>query len=267
MENEIGRDTDETAHLVTLTRDYWMGIFEFTQGQYETVSGLREIYPFFTNNACYATRPLEGYGPRLMYNTGSIAPEGGTDAVSQGTIIYYVRQKTGGLKLTLPTEAQWEYACRAGVGNALSSGKDLKHPHDDPAADELGRNNNNMGTNDDSSPSAPLRAADDSVGTAKVGSYPANPWGLYDMHSNVAEYCLDEYGEYEGDMETVQTNPCGPKAGTGTGNMVLRGGNWVWKTNVREAACCRSAERRSVGFRWNTSEFRGNGLRLCLGIE
>ena len=265
--DELGRSEDETPHLVTLTEDYWMGIFEFTQGQYEAIAGERDATSFFTNTACYATRPLESWGPKMMYNTGSVTPAGGTDSVSSGTLIHTIRQKLGGMKFTLPTEAQWEYACRAGTGTALSSGKNLTVTGNDPAANELGRNNNNAGLDDNASLTASIRENDDSTGTAKVGSYPPNRWGLYDMHGNVAEYCLDEYGEYDGDMDSVQTNPTAPKTGTGTGKMVVRGGSWAWKKTSMESAYCRSAQRHSAEFTWNKVQFRMNGLRLCLAIK
>ena len=262
---ELGRQDNEAPHLVTLTQDYYMGVFELTQGQYEFAAG-EKFASFFTNLTCYATRPLEGVGSKMLRNTANFFPTAGYDNLTTGTVVEKIRTKCG-VKVDLPTEAQWEYACRAGTGTALSSGKNLTHVDNCPNVAELGRYYKNAGLSDDSGDTAAIRENDDSSGTAKVGSYPANPWGLYDMHGNVAEYCLDEFGDYEGDMETALVDPVGPKTGTGTGNQTLRGGSWGYRKHNGEASYCRSAFRTSAAWAWNkVGQFRQNGLRLCVII-
>jgi len=263
---ELGRYDDEVPHLVTLTKDYYLGVFELTQGQYEFAAG-EKFSSFFSNLTCYATRPIEGVGSRMLRNTSSFFPTAGYDSLTTGTIVEKMRTKSG-VKVDLPTEAQWEYACRAGTGTALSSGRNLTNVDSCPNVAELGRYYKNAGLSDDASDTAAIRESDDTVGTARVGSYPANAWGLYDMHGNVAEYCLDEYGEYDGDMAAALVDPVGPKAGTGQGTQVARGGGWSYYKNRAEASSCRSAMRRPVAWSWNkTGQFRAYGLRLCVIVE
>ena len=154
-----------------------------------------------------------------------------------------LRAKTG-LPFDLPTEAQWEYACRAGTETALNSGKNLTDKYECPNMAAVGRywyNGGEEGLVDTS--------CDTSAGTAAVGSYLPNAWGLYDMHGNVWELCLDWDGSYDpGDA----VDPVGPASGS---YRVLRGGGWG-----RYAQYCRSAGRNC-----NNPSNRGNnvGLRLC----
>jgi len=117
----------------------------------------------------------------------------------------------------LPTEAEWEYACRAGTTTPFHFGSQLN-----------GRQANCNGT---------VPYGTDTEGpnlekTTPVGNYPANAWGLYDMHGNVWEWCSDWYGEYPAGSVT---DPSGPAAGS---YRVFRGGSWG-----NDAVCCRSAYR------------------------
>ena len=109
-----------------------------------------------------------------------------------------------GFKFSLPTEAQWEYACRAGTTTAFNYG------------DTLDKDKANFGD---------MRGQ-----TSKVGSYPANAWGLYDMHGNVWELCLDWQGRNPGGDVT---DPTGPSEGT---HRVLRGGSWFNVNETRSAS-------------------------------
>ena len=102
----------------------------------------------------------------------------------------------------LPCEAEWEYACRAGSTTPFNTGKSLS-------------------TN---------QAKIEGNETNEVGSFAANAWGLFDMHGNVSEWCSDWYGPYP---STAQTNPKGPKTGTGR---VYRGGSWGDGANRSRAA-------------------------------
>jgi formylglycine-generating enzyme required for sulfatase activity len=161
-----------------------------------------------------------------------------------------LRAKTGLTALDLPTEAQWEYACRAGTTTALHSGKDLTDTMNCPNVAEVARYRNNAGkpegwhvwsTNGYSygwQPGFQGYSNDRKwMGKAPVGSYPPNRWGLYDMHGNVWEWCLDWYAEtYPGAV----TDPKGPATGE---RRVLRGGS-----SDDPAACCRSANRGAGGY-------------------
>lgn len=119
----------------------------------------------------------------------------------------------------LPTEAEWEYACRAGTTTPYNTGNDL----------------NTSQANFDENYTYKVNVKEISTNSTKpVGSYAQNKWGLYDMHGNVSEWCKDWYGSY---VKLDQTNPKGPATGTAH---IIRGGGWR-----RNAQFCRSAIRGS----------------------
>lgn len=226
-EGELGRDNEygrETQHRVTLTEDFYIGVFEVTQRQWELVMGNNPCY--FGNGNCYTTRPVE----RVSYNDIR-DPELGANwpasrAVDPVSFVGVLRAKTG-VALDLPTEAQWEYACRAGTETALNSGKNLTDTVSCPNMSEVGRYAQNGGIGQ-------TWDCDTSVGTASVGSYSPNLWNLYDMHGNVWEYCLDWMGPYSDDT----SDPQGALWGLAR---VERGGSWYY-----DAHDCRSAKRASM---------------------
>jgi formylglycine-generating enzyme required for sulfatase activity len=170
--------------------------------------------------------------------------------INEDSFMGRLRAKTGLTTLDLPTEAQWEYACRAGTTTALYSGKDLTGASNCPNVAEVARYRNNAGkpegwnfwsTNGYSYGGQPgfqgHTHANKWMGKAPVGSYPPNRWGLYDMHGNVWEWCLDWYAEtYPGAV----TDPKGPATGA---RRVLRGGS-----SDDPAHCCRAANRGVGGY-------------------
>jgi formylglycine-generating enzyme required for sulfatase activity len=219
--NELGHYPDETQHQVTLTQDFYIGVFEVTQRQWERVMG---TWPSYFTNATYRdSRPVEwvSYEDIRGSSAGTNWPT--SNAVDENSFMGRLRVRTG-RTFDLPTESQWEYAGRSGMVTALSSGYNLTNTSSDARMDEAGRYWYNGGSSYSS-------GGDPSVGTAKVGSYPVNQWGLYDIHGNVWEWCLDWYGTYPGKV----TDPRGPVSGS---NRVERGGGWG--SNARN---CRVAHR------------------------
>ena len=213
-ENELGRQNNETQHRVTLTKGYWLGKFEVTQAQYEAIMG---------------TNPSKFKGASLPVECVSWK-----DATNFCAKLTAIEKKAGRLpeeyEYTLPTEAQWEYACRAGTTKALNNGRNLSDEEECPEMDEAGW----YWFNSDEK-------------THPVGQKQANAWGLYEMHGNVAEWCLDVYGDY---LTFPVTDPIGGGLGS---YVVVRGGSW-W----HYAWVCRSAHRgndtpdgryTNVGFR------------------
>ncbi len=190
-EQEIASGPKETSHEVTLTKPFYAGVFETTQRQWERVLGTRPSY--FVNETCYATRPVETiHWPEIR---GNDAGNGWPDdaEVDDGSFVASFRAKTNCNGFDLPTEAQWEYACRAGTTSSFNNGKNVTNLENDPNANLLGRNLQNGGDEGVrviETESGTCNAAD-STGTAKVGSYLSNAWGLFDMHGNVTEQCLD----------------------------------------------------------------------------
>lgn len=230
-EDELGRDDNEDFHKVTLTQPYYMGVFEVTQRQWELVKGGRPSY--FNNDAEYATRPVE----QVAFNSmrGTIDPFSKT--IASGSFLGILRTKTDLNGFDLPTDAQWEYACRAGTQTALYSGHDLADTQGDSHLNELGRYYVN-GYNGRSV----SRSDSTALTTAKVGSYKPNGYGLYDMLGNVLELCRDGFHDSLG-MEPAVDPIKGVRRVSGLYDVsgtigIERGGSWKAK-----AGSCRAAYR------------------------
>ena len=208
--NELGRYDDETQHSVTISSAFWIGKYEVTQSQYKAVMDFN---------------PCEFIGANLPVEKVSW-----NEAMEFCSRLTDIEREAGrlpeGYEYTLPTEAQWEYACRAGTTTALNSGKDLSNTKECPEMDEVGWYWYNGGRED---------YYNDSICTHPVGQKKPNAWGIYDMHGNVQEWCKDWY---EDDYPSSSvTDPTGPGSGS---TRVLRGGCWG-----SDAVCCRSAYRSS----------------------
>ena len=226
-EEELGRRRHEQQRNVTLTNDFYIGVFEVTQKQWERVMGNWPGY--FTNALFREERPVEqvswqdirgsmGAGGVL---TGTWPQSGGVDSAS---FMGRLRARTDLETLDLPTEAQWEVACRAGTTHALNTGVDLEDPSRDENLHVAGRYWYNGG-------STWTIAGSPETGTARVGFYLPNAWGLYDMHGNVAEWCLDWY-------EPQPESKVEPVGAISASSRILRGGSWF-----HGARYCRSAHR------------------------
>ena len=244
---EKGSDDDEKQHSVTITHDYYLGVFEVTQAQYKKVMGKNPSY-FQGNNV--ATRIPAKKHPEtgrtieeekiIPVNTDNHPVE----FVSWEEAVEFCKrlsdlpeEKKAGRVYRLPTEAEWEYACRAGTKTAYSFGADRNVLKD---FDWFGDNSGGKIINSDriwekSREDVDIyieKLLENGGKTHPVGTKKANPWGLYDMHGNVCEWCSDWYGNYP---KQAITDPIGPKLGS---YRVGRGGSWG-----DGAAFCRSAFR------------------------
>ena len=237
-EDEVGRSNDETLHKVVLTQDYFIGVFEITQRQWELVMATKPSY--FSNIDYYMIRPVEKITLEKIRGRGTINPS---------SFIGILQAKTG-LKFDLPTEAQWEYACRADMMTALNSGKNLNSSSEDSNMAEVGRyyyNGGNISTKNCSTDNA----------TAKVGSYLPNAWGLYDMHGNVCEYCLDYGHPLDYDTDTITIDPLVNHVINAYTKQFLRGGSYN-----NDARDCRSASRHKVSSDYSSASTGGRIVYL-----
>ncbi len=183
-EFQMGRNT---GHLVKISKPFYLGVYEVTQQQYERVMG---------------TRPWEG---KQNVKEGA---DYAASYVSHGDAVEFCLRlsKQEGVEYRLPTEAEWEYACRAGTTTAFSFGDDEaklgQYAWYDKNALDIGEKY-----------------------AHRVGQKLPNRWGLYDLHGNVSEWCQDWYGPYG--SEKVVNDPMGPAQGS---RRVLRGGPFAGPT-------------------------------------
>jgi formylglycine-generating enzyme required for sulfatase activity len=226
--NEAERTADETQHTVTITHGFWIAKYLVTQADYLS---LMATNPSYFN--AVLTRPVEQVS---WYDASNYCALLTAKELASGRI-------PTNFAYRLPTEAEWEYACRAGTTTAFYLGPSLT---------------SGMANFDG------FREYDASVGTTynpngfqlhrtiAVGSYTPNPWGLYDMAGNVWEWCQDWYGPYDNGNVT---DPQGPSTGT---HRVFRGGDWS-----NYGVSCRSAAR---GYGTPTKSFNFVGFRVVLAL-
>ena len=250
--NEGGSDDYralEIPHYVALSSDYYIGVYEVTKRQYANVTGWKSWY--IANEPDADMCPAEN----MKFNQlrGGNWPTGTAPAADSGIDKF---QKFTGLPLDLPTEAQWEYACRAGTGSGLNSGKETDANWWALNMDEVAWCVQNA--NDKNPPCTGYH-------TYPVGQKLENNWGLYDMHGNVMEWCLDyfsrgdayyaTFGSGYKDGDTV-VDPKGPESGTAR---TIRGGyHTSWGKE------CRSSSRASFGE--SDSVWGRVGLRLACPV-
>ena len=229
--NEQGKIISEILHLVTITKPFYIGKYEITQSQYSALMGRNPSEFVDPNN------PVE----RISWKEAK-------EFINKLNL-KYLNQVPQGYKFDFPTEAQWEYACRAGTSTAFNNDKNLSTNEYDktcPNLDEVAwyRENSNKTTHN-------------------VGLKKPNAWGIYDMHGNVAEWCrdclyaytnkdsIDPYRDYNNDTPDFH---------------MFRGGASVSRgeiLNINEKSGCRSAKRF-----FPIKQFQDSGLREnCIGLR
>ncbi len=222
--SEVNRGDDEYQHSVTLS-DFYMGKYEVTYEQYDAFC-----------NSTGRSKPSDngwGRGSRPVTN------------VSWNDAVAYCEwfSKKSGKTYRLPTEAEWEYACRAVASSASATSTPFNTGNclNSSQANYRWDNPYNRCSNSNTTPL---------IKTMPVGSYSPNTWGLYDMHGNVWEWCSDWYSaDYY--KSSPQNNPKGPT--TAQSYRVLRGGSWYYY-----AQRCRSAYR---------SNYTPDNRNYCMGFR
>jgi formylglycine-generating enzyme required for sulfatase activity len=226
---EEGRNELEVQHSVELTKGFYLGVYPVTQEQWHAVMANQYV------------RPEEGYdivNPSRFQ--GALRGEKNlpVETISWNDCQAFIKKLRAKEKdkqpYRLPTEAEWEYACRAGTTTPFYFGETISTAQANFAG-EIGGNGKKSTYRKKTTP---------------VGTFPPNAWGLYDMHGNVAQWCQDRFGQYP------KQGAVNPQGGTEGGSRVLRGGSWE-----DGPGRCRSACRA-----WTSPDNRGTGawgFRLC----
>ena len=194
--SEIGRNADETLHDVEITRPFFLGRHEVTQQEWRAVMGA-------------APSPFATCGPRCPVENVSFADV-------QQFLAKLNASPSADVRYRLPTEAEWEYACRAGTTGPFSTGENL-------ATQQANYNGRFPYTG---------AAGEFRQHPTPVGSFPSNRWGLSDMHGNVWEWTADWYGPYA-EIASANIDPHGPPSGE---KRVIRGGSWSFDANSARCA-------------------------------
>lgn len=249
-DSDSERNSNEARHQVTLTNDYYLAVYPLTQAQYLAIAYVRswrssgtycldygitgqQTWASYncTNGTDWAVCPIDCLNEFMLLGTFSTADRG--VKVDQRTVVEGFRSLTGWDNANLPTEAEWEFACRAGSGDPRNV--------DGTEIDDVAWHAGNSGGR-----------------IRPVGLKRPNAWGLYDMLGNVWECCVDSW-----------RNTCGTDAATAPAyltwgrSIVSRGGAFD-----EPAAACRCASRHSGGGRDNDKANRipGEGVRLMIPI-
>ena len=237
------RTSNEVQHSVAFTKDYYLAIYETTRRQFALMgcaepnwSGATQATPYGSDD--YNQCPI-GF---ITYNNlrgAASTIDWPTTGTTVSGYLATIRSTTGISSLDLPTEAQWEFACRAGTTTALYNGDDCPNQYSSSTVPKIAWYYYN---------------SDEGSKIHAVGGKPANNWGFYDMCGNVQEWCLDWSGNYDTSTSPV-VDPPGPASGD---SRVFRGGHYG-----SFSPACRSAARGGGNPRDANAKF---GFRLCLPL-
>ena len=233
------RGGNETTHYCTLSEDYYMAVYEFTEAQYALVGGSRAKASDFSENEDFDYYPLSG-----VYWKNNIRGNVGVAATPESSsILGRLNARVGLMTFDLPTDAQWEYACRAGTTTTLYDGTESGYGGSSAAGYERAKVLAWMPDNSDGHPH-------------EVGLKPANAWGLYDMLGNMREWCRDGNAAYANDDDVADP--------VLSGSFIMRGGSYHDGTYN-----CTSSARNDSHAGWS-GEQNGNwrfyGFRVMCAI-
>ncbi|MBR2837507.1 MAG: formylglycine-generating enzyme family protein [Kiritimatiellae bacterium] len=231
----------EVPHRVTLSEDYYIGVYPVTQGQYYWMTGERPSG--FRNRTDRDLRPVENVAYQTLRGVSSAGwlgwPQEGHD-VLEGSVLHAFRTRTG-IQFDLPTDAQWEYAARAGARTIFYTGEATAESLMTIAWCAQNSYDEQGGQNE----------------THAVGTKIPNAWGLYDVLGNVLEMCLDVHGNM---TSAAAVDPVGPAAAANSPRLV-RGGCYssVASTSAASLHDCSLALRNICGYDSGSND---RGFRL-----
>jgi len=251
--------TRRPYHQVKFTKDFYIGVYEFTQGQYKTVTGDWPSSSWGTKSDRRAEFPMDGNNSILTHNKlrgGNDWPTRGHDAIDANSLLGKINAKAKAT-FDLPTEAQWEYACRGGRAGCTIYNKDGFIYYNDDQHEPKNEASVLLAK-------VAVCSANSSseIGPSVVGTKDPNDWGIYDMLGNLQEWCLD-YGDHTNAFyQQCVDNPTlavDPKGSTTDAARILRGGSYY--QGAWNATC---DARSSAGGGWSGNTI---GFRLTLEID
>ncbi len=229
MGSTTGEKDEQPIHKVHITHPFWIGKYEVSQKEYDAIM---DMNPSFNRNPKKPVSNVNWFQAVEFCNRLNSKKF----AAKKVPSLYIYR---------LPTEAEWEYCCGAGTMSEFNFGNDTSIFHKYANFCDVS-NTNKLPWQD--------KTQNDGFNKlAPVGSFLPNSWGIYDIHGNVWEWCIDNFGQY---TRGVQENPCGAKNGY---TKVLRGGSWY-----HAAIGCRTANRDGIDPSSNDKDF---GFRIVLAPD
>ena len=280
LETQNRVSTREETHQVTLTNNYYIGVYEVTQSQWSQVATNSGASANFTTERFM--RPMEKVSYNEIRNAGNTTTANASynwpNDPNPSSFLGLLRSKTGINDFDLPSEAQWEFAARAGNGSGYwNDGSAIMNTNPDAHLNLLGRYERNGGKlQNGTSYADPAPDCGVTNGTAIVGSYAPNAWGLYDTAGNVWEWCLDWYQEsiakatdvsgdnYNGRVNIDPSNQANYLSGSSASgaNRIIRGGSWSGGAGI-----ARPAFRFHIGNPMNRSTDIGFRIVCTAGLQ